>query len=331
MRYTFGEAKRILACAAHVHGGADIGEKINSAVMSLAGLSGWEFMRRLVRIFSASPEFSLPQGVAGLVRACVNGRPASIHGTDYQFLHSGPGDLSSPPHGFHMLRPSDIADIGYHPLAVRPPFPMKLAAVSRYVTEPRPSDGLTRPQPPVVVTGYGPDGSSVRQVLTVSQGSPVDPPDAVYFDNVVFSDVEAVVLDDAVDEYITLFAQLPDGRVVQVGDYHPSDKVPRFHHYRVAGGRGPYDMLVEARIEPLPCISDSDVIPLPSLEPVKYMLLYDANLMMNENQTAQQYLQQAVSWLQSMQTADNTIQTPVVVNNLFDGSQGELSDEYVNL
>lgn len=330
MRYTFGDAKRMLAGAAHVHGGSGMGDKINDAIMALAGLSGWEFMRRLVRIFSATPEFSLPQGMAGLVRVCVNGRPASLHMRDYQFMHSGPGDLGKIPDGFRALASSEVADLGFHPLAVHVHAPFSLAAVSRYVEKEKPGCGR-RPQPPVTISGVGLDGVVVTHRFTVSQGSPSEPPDDMFFDNLKFVDVDSVVLDPATDEYITLFARDAFGHVIQVGDYHPSDKAPRFHHYRVLGCPGPYDMLVEARIEPLPCVSDSDVIPLPSLEPIKYMLLYDANLLMNENQTAQQYLQQAMAWLQNMQVADNTVQTPVVVNTLYDGSSGELSDDYVNL
>ena len=122
MQYTFGQAKQILISAGHSQSGTDLGQKINNAVQALAGLNGSEFLRRLVRISSPSPVFSLPQGVSGLVRVCVNGKPASLHGTDYQFLHSGAGSVTTlsltftnavnRPHGIrverHAFRRSDV-------------------------------------------------------------------------------------------------------------------------------------------------------------------------------------------------------------------------------
>ena len=49
---------------------------------------------------------------------------------------------------------------------------------------------------------------------------------------------------------------------------------------------------------------------------------------MNEMQTAQQYLQQAVQWLQQMQVADNTVQSPVVQNVIFEGSGGDVESSW---
>ena len=328
MRYTFADAKRILATAGMSHSGTDLGEKINNAVLALAGMSGWEFLRRLVRTFSAGPVIALPQGSAGLVRACINGRPASIHATDYQFLHSGPGDLSSVPPGFRMLQKGDIADIGWSAVMTPLPGPTQFAAVSPYVSVEKPGDGY-RPQPPVTVSGVTADGERVSAKYEVIQGDVGTYPALTKFDGPQFASVESVVLGDGTDEHITLFGCSQAGSLFVAGHYHPSIKVPQFHMYQIAPTiPGPYDILAEVRIEPLPCINDEDVVPLPSLEPVKFMLLYDYNLSINEIQTAQQYQQMAVAWLAQMQVTDNTVQTPVVQNVLFEGSPGDLGDGY---
>ena len=102
-------------------------------------------------------------------------------------------------------------------------------------------------------------------------------------------------------------------------------QIPKLRQYRIEAGPGPYDILAEVRIDPLPLIDDDDVIPIPSIEPLKLMMLYESYLILNELTTAQQYMQQAVSWLQQMQVADNTVQAPVVQNTLFEGSGGEIS------
>lgn len=322
--YTFGQAKRMLSRAAYLHGKAPVGDQINDAVMALSGLSGWEFLRRIVRISSATPLLTLPQGVAGLVRVCVNGEPASLHGTDYQFLHSGPGDLEGfMSRGFRLVPGTDVADLGFSPVMIEPPGPVFLAAVSYHGD---------RPQAPVTVSGLSPSGDRITAKLDVEVGEEGVPPDYGWFHNnsgSPFLVINSVVLDEHADDYISLFGMNSSGAIVRFGRYHPSVKVPTFRRYRIKTSRpGPYDILAEVRIDPLPMVNDEDVVPIPSLEPIKLMMLYDVNLAMNEMQTAQQYLQQAVQWLQQMQVADNTVQTPVVQNVIFEGSGGDVESSW---
>ena len=319
--FTFGQAKRMLSRSAYLHGKASVGEQINDAVQALSGLNGWEFLRRIVRTSSATSLLTLPQGVAGLVRACVNGRPASLHGTDYQFLHSGPGDLESYlSRGFRLVPGADIADLGTSPIMPEIVSPVFLAAVSY--------NHGTRPQAPITVSGLSPTGERLTVKFEVGPGTAGLAPEYQQFhanSATPFSSIDSVVLDDAADDYIALFGMTQAGEVQLFGHYHPSVKVPKFRRYRLnTSGRGPYDILAEVRIDPLPLVNDDDVLPIPSLEPIKLMMLYDVNLAMNEMQTAQQYLQQAVQWLQQMQVADNTVQAPVVQNMIFEGSCGDV-------
>ena len=320
--YTFGQAKQLLSRAPYLHGTTDVGEQINNAVAALAGLNGWEFLRRLVRLFSATPVFSLPQGVAGLVRACVNGAPASIHGTDYQFLHSGPGDLDNfLKQGFSLLPPRDVADLGFSPLLYPLESPSVLFATAAHV-----ADG--RPQAPITVSGAATNGARISQKLDVAQLAAGGMPSYEDFygnRDTVFLSVDSVVLDPYADDYISLWGIDSRGGIALLGHYHPDVQVPKFRQYRIkTGGRGPFDILAEVRIDPLPLVNDDDVVPLPSLEPIRLMMLYEHQVAMNELQSAQQYMQQAMQWLQQMQVADNTVQTPVVQNVLFEGSGGDI-------
>ncbi len=329
MNYTFGEAKRILASSAYLRtpagiSEADLGDRINAAVSALAGLSGWQYLRRLVRTFSAGPCFSLPQGAAELVRLCVNGRPASLHGQEYQFLHSGPGDLERyVRHGFCRVPDADVADLGYSPLM----FPLR---GTTFVVPVSPSDSDVGKA--LVITGVDAAGRRVRREVGIVEGDATSYPayDA-FAEEDSFAAIDSVVLPDGAASHITLFGFDAGGDAGILGDYHPQVKVPRFRQYQVAGQRGPMEILAEVRIDPLPCVEDSDVLCVPSLEPVKFMLLHDVNLAMNELQAAQGYLQQAVTWLSQMQVTDNTIQTPVVENVLRGMSNGEIAEEYLNL
>lgn len=327
MTYTFGQAKKMLSTAAYLRGpGDDIGEKINSAVSSLAGLSGWQYLRRLVRTFSAGPCFALPQGAAELVRLCVNGSPASLHGQDYQFLHSGPGDLERYiKRGFSRVPDADVMDAGfsatYYPVC-GPTFICPATA-----------DPENHPQPDVTVTGIDANGRRMKRTIPVVKGSIFEyPAYEAYLQENVFTVVESIVLGDATDRHVVVFGMTPNGVQTILADCHPNVKVPRFRQYRIAGQwKGPFDLLAEVRIDPLPCVEDTDVLQVPSLEPVKFMLLHEVNVAMNEQQAAQGYLQQAVQWLNQMQVTDNTIQTPVVENVLRGMSNGEIAEEYLNL
>lgn len=331
MEFTFADAKRILLAEGFSTSGSDIGQKINDAIQALAGLQGWEFLRRLVRTTSTSPVFSLPQGTVALVRACINGSPASVHPTDYQFLHSGPGDLSKPPHGFVPLGGSDVADAGYSPLMRPLPGPSCFCAVSPFVAVAKPGDH-ERPQPPITIDGMSVTGEHIAVKATVSQGGLDIPPDSKFFDPPWFARVDNVVLDPSTDEPITLYGATEEGDVYLAAHYHPRFKVPKFRLYEIVGHPAPvYDVLAEVRMDPVELVDDTDVLPVRSLEPVKSMLLYSHNLMMNEMQTAEGYKGQAEAWLMKMQVTDNMLQAPTVSNTLYDGSAGELSDEYFNL
>lgn len=320
--FTFGQAKKMLNRAPYVQGMSDVGERINSAITALSGLNGWQFLRRLVRTFSATPVFSLPQGVAGLVRVCVNGKPSSVHGTDYQFLHSGPGDLENfLNRGYKLLRSSDVADLGYSPTMVPVSEPICLVAKAANV------DSGKR-QAPLTVTGLTPNGIRITKKYEVSQGVFGQLPEYAEFEDsssTMFLSIESVVLDSHADEYISLWGMTQNGMTYMLGHYHPSIQVPMFRQYRIESCPGPYDILAEVRIDPLPLVDDNDVVPIPSIEPIKLMMLYETYLTLNELNVAQQYMQQAMAWLQQMQVTDNTVQTPVVQNTLFEGSSGEMS------
>lgn len=321
--YTFGQAKQMLSRAPYLHGTTDVGEQINNAVAALAGLNGWEFLRRLVRLFSATPVFSLPQGVAGLVRVCVNGAPASLRGTDYQFLHSGPGDLDNYlRQGFSLIPTREVADMGFSPLMYPLGSPSVLLATSAGADE-----HTTEPMT-VRVSGYALNGERISRQYDVVQGTPdVAPVYEDFYDNrdTTFMTVESVVLGGNVDDYVTLWGLGSDNSVVLLGHYHPAVKAPKFRQYRIKTARpGPFDILAEVRIDPLPLVNDDDIVPIPSLEPIRLMMLYEHQVAMNELQSAQQYMQQAMQWLQQMQVADNTVQTPVVQNVLFEGSGGDI-------
>lgn len=304
---------------------AALNDDINKAVRGLAGLSGWECLRRTVRFISAGPVFALPQGYAGLVRLCVNGTPTTLRGQDFRFLQSGPGDLRRPPRGFSPVPVRNVVDIGPAPVILEPHAPFGLLAFSDQAPE-----GAA-----LSVTGVRPDGRMVHLEVPVRSFDDYDAPvDGL----ATVAKVEHVVVDGAVD-YVSLYA-VPDVDAdvaedrYQIACYNPEVAVPVFRRYEIPGvppGR-PVEVLAETRIDPVPLVRDTDVVPFESpVEPIEWMVRADWAMKSGEVTQAQNYRSQAMNWLKAREVADDTVQTQVVVNSVYNGSMGEVSEEADNI
>ena len=324
MRYTFGDAKRLLAGTAHSKL-VDVGAKINDAVRALVGANPWEheFLRQTMRISSASPVITLPQGVAGLVRACLNGRPVQLHGTDFKYLSSGPGDIDFDRLGPQYMRldAQEIEDLGTSPVWEQPPPEGGFVAAS--------CKGA-KPQASVTVHAVTTGGDEVAfGVMPTFEGAALE---HHFAHRVKF--IRAIVLDEHADEYIDVHLAGDagaDDRVI--ARCHPSVRIPEFHRYRVnrIHPGTPCEVLAEVQLDPLPLVDDDDVLPFPTLEPIKCMMLYQWNFQNNETAAAEKYMGQALQWLTRFNSAKNTVQTPTVVNVPYNMSMGQLSEWCSNL
>lgn len=321
MQYTFEQACKAIAPAMHAYGTVDAKSAINKAIQALAGMSGWECLRKVVRVISAHPEFALPQGCAGLVRACINGDPVSIRGQDFQFLHSGPGDIRAVPKGYTELPNSNIIDRGYHPIFTDPVTPFKVFAVSTGDSE-----------PPVVLKVVNSNGRIVHcDVDVADSGTDVAafPEDDMAGD---FLQILSVTLDRCASHYLDIYCQDATGQRYLIASCHPEVKVPVFHRYEIQGmTHGPVDILAEVRIDPLPLVEDTDVVPFDTLEPIEWMTQMAWCTKSGELETAQKLSTLAVNWLKAKETVANKVQTILVANSLYKGSLGELSAEAVNI
>lgn len=339
MRYTLEQACERLGHYGESYGVTDsnLVDTVNAAVQALAGLNGWERLRKVVRFFSACPEFALPQGCAGLVRACVNGRPVTMRGQDFRFLQSGPGDeFTRPSSGFSLIPPKNIENDGYGPLIFAPDGEFRLVAFSdRKLDE--------TAEPAVTVRGIDRTGRSVTRVLGMKvfaeyndDGTLVDgtvEPDDAEFDETVFSEVTEVVLGKNAGKYVTLYAKDGCGDVMKVARYHPSVRVPLFRHYHISGLKPgcPIEILAEVRVDPLPLVSPDDVLPFDGVEPIEYMIMYMWKMKSGEVDAARKYKEEAASWLKAQEVADDTVQTSLVVNMGSIGTMGRVSNEAFNI
>lgn len=319
MQYTLGQACRKLSHATHAYGEDDVREAVNDAIQALAGMSGWECLRRTVRIISASPLFSLPQGCAGLTRACLAGRPATLRGQDFEFLHSGPGALNALPRGFSPLAPANIVDRGLQPVEFHPAPGFRLFAVSE-------GEG----EPPLAVKAVDADGN-VRRADVPAQAAA---PDEATPGESAYASVLSVSVDaESAREYVSLWAVQADGSRVRLGTYNPFVAAPSFRAYEVRNAPPcpSYDLLAEVRIDPLPLVEPSDIVPFDSLEPIEWMAQSRWMTRSGEVDAAQKLHALAANWLKAREVAADTVQTSVVFNNLFSASLGEASMDSVNI
>lgn len=341
MQYTLKQAEQALNQYSHAYGVTSVRDSINRAIRALADMSGWECLRKVLRFFSAGPCFALPQGYAGLVRACVNGHPASLHGQDFSFVHSGPGDLTRTPHGFSKVDPTNIRDIGVHPLYVIPQAPFRIIALtdSRNVDE----TGASR-EPAITIKGIDHSGKIVVKCIPMQLApkynkhtgeleSGVEIEDALIPVDTIFSTVTEVTIDSEASDYITLYAEDYATSIrFMIATYHPSVLAPSFRHYEISDvPRGPLNILAEVRLDPLPLIRDTDILPIDTLEPIEWMMMADWKLKASEIDAAQKYQQLAAQWMKAKEVANDTVQTSIVVNNRLAGSMYEISGDAWNI
>lgn len=332
------KARQLLAESTNAYGQSDIRELVNHAISALSGMKGWECLRKVLRFPCIGPRFFLPQGCAGLVRACVNGRPATVRAQDFSFMHSGPGDAVRPPSGFVPVRASNVVDAGVEPVMVEPVGPCRIGAWS-------PVGSPSGAGAHVSLRCLAPDGRCVSVRVPVNEdpvydssgelASGVSLLDGTWSSEPVQTVVEAVLeLPDNYGEYVTLYARdYASGAVYPIAYYNPEVEVPTFRHYRISDipPGMPVEILAEVRLEPLPLIKDTDVLPFSNVNPVEWVIRGDWYMKSGEADTAQKYYSMAAQWLQAQETTDTTVQTAIVVNSRFAGSPGEVSMEAENI
>lgn len=331
MQYTLKQACTALAPLVHDHSAADLVSAINSAVLSLSASDAWDRLRKVIRLRAHGGVFSLPQDAASVVRACVNGTPSSILGQEYRFLTSGPGDLTSVPAGYQPVDPG-VIDLGVYPTMHELPVASHLIA---YI-----SDYADTQQPAFVVTGHLENGELCTVRLEPARKGAIVLSPGLYASSQKFVDITSVVIDGRATTYLYLYAtptplspwSVDDPGIV-IGQYHPEVQVPEFHRYMIPGAKRDktYDLLLEVRVNPLPLVERSDVLPFSSLEPIRYMLEANRYFNLGEIDAGLKYRELALGVLMSTEKTEEKRQTIVVQNMLYQNSLGEMSENYAFL
>lgn len=326
MLTTFGQAKKQLAQFVGAHQLGDVGAAINQAIDELASSRNWQHMRTTRRFTLSGEYFAVPQDIDSVMRVAVDGKPLSIRGGDYEFLHSGPGDLDYVSAGF--APDNGLVDQGY------------------FATMYDSADGsglvcfgtADAPAGDIRVRGRSSTGDVVSGTVPyqkVASLDLIDDPVALTVTPLAgFSYVDKIILPADVGGYVSLYATLA-GVHTFMSRMHPSVRVPEFRRYRLPGFSSEtgatYAVLAEVRLRAMPLVEDDDVLPFNSILPVQYMLTSMWNMSSGEVKTADDYRQRAVALLVNREEVRQEKQGLVVINTLFSGSLGEMSENYDNI
>jgi hypothetical protein len=323
MLTTFGQAKRLLAKHMGSASLSDPGGSINTACEELSYAKNWSELKRTVRLAVSGEWFALPQDYENVIRAAVNGVPSAVHGSDIEFLLSGPGDFDYATAGYAPV--SGIQDTGWHASMYAPRAASTLAFFS-----------TAAPAGKVRVTGHTAAGDSVTEDVAVNAWASVSDIDTMNPATVAvvsvnaFVDVTRVLLPGDASSYISLYG-IASSAFTFLSRMHPSIKVPRFRRYRLPGFSTVedtvYNVLAEVRLKFMPLVDDDDVLPFDSLLPVQYMLRSIWKMDAEDVKGADEYRMRAEASLVRRENTQEERACVVVVNSVYDGSPGQASNE----
>jgi len=331
MKYTFATAKRVLSH--NVSGRAiDVGDAINVALETLCTSQNWLDQKRIVRLTTVDEYIALPQEFSGIVRAAINGVPVSMRRSDYEFLHSGPGDLDYIPAGYSRCSGSSlgIQDLGTHATMYDTEVPMTICAFSTAV-----------PTGPIRIRGRDENGDFVTTTVAINSWAGVDDlgsqdPDAVTATSVVFGNISELILPADTEAYVSIYG-IADSEFYFLSRMHPAEKAAEFRRYRVPVASGlatgeSLHILAEVRMRFTPLVDDDDLIPFDSLLPIQYMLQSLWYNETNEVEQAQKYRALAETHLGRTEETKHTQQGFDIINTLYDESPGgQANYDYYNL
>lgn len=327
VRHTFGQAKQALARFASGYALLDIGSAINTAMDELSqDKRVFSKLRKVMRLNVGSEYFALPQGCGNLIRAAIDGTPVTLQGPEYEFLHSGPGDLDFVDPGWAPLH--GIQRVGVFPTMYALTEVMPLAAVSTAV-----------PAGPLRVRGLDVNGERISETVTVTPVTSLDDelaPEDVTWTTKEFASIESVTVPSDASAYLRLVSVSGGGDIYTLSRMHPKVAIPEFTRYRLPGfsphtTNKTYRVLAEVALQFIPLVDDDEVIPFDSLLPVQYMMQAMASMEAGEVKTADEYRQRAEVLLLRREESELEKQTLHVVNMLYDGSPGEMTDRYNNI
>ena len=315
--------------------------RINEAIERLTDMADFECMRATIRIATDRHTFTLPYNVEKLLHATIDGTPAKIFGTAYQFLSSGIGDLDFREGSGSGFR--DMVDVGEFPTQFDVPFMytaldgtcvdrskqgMQLIAFSTAAQD----VGKT-----IKVRGFAGSGTGDE----VNAG--MDPGEEIKIHkwhggieghlsgywNIHYTASEAhyreitEVLKPETKGYVTLYAVVGDNvdpsktHFSFLAKYHPRQTIPQFRRYSITNckDKGCSSVLALVKLRNVPLVDGDDILPVDSMQALKLMVMAISEENKGNLQGALNFESQAVAVMQKRERARLQADgVPVILN-----------------
>lgn len=326
MTHTFAEAKQALAQFASASGLLDMSAAVNEAISDLTRTRSWQRMRKTLRLtLSGGEYFALPQDCGALIRACVDGTPVTLHGADHEFLSAGPGDYDYVTQGLAPLH--GIQRVGIFPTMYGVSEAAPIVAFSTSV-----------PAGDIKIKAKNADGDIVFLTVPCTQWTGTEDAGTVDVSELTVSasevvEILGVTLPTDAQAYISLYAVVDD-TLCFLSRMHPRIRIPEFTRYRLPGFStetdASYRIIAECGIRFLPLVEDDEPVPFDSLRPIQYVLQSYWNMDSGETRTADDYMARAELAMLKAEGVENTRQSMQIMNPLYTGSNGEVSNDWSN-
>lgn len=286
MRHTLAEARTLVkpfvdsgTCRTEV-----IDARINEALERLLDASEWESLRRLLRLSVVNRTFVMPPMVDKILWVDTNGVPAKVFSSPYQFLSSGPGDLTYQYADATGYR--DVVDLDDH-WSVMYEVPatetgdLNLIALSDGTETEEPELTLLCRDTEHELTGLG--AASTLAIHPIPAGLTLAWTGtwAAALGTAEWSDFTTKHVDrvtkPATVGTIHLLAVNPETLAYyRLGIYYPTETLPQFHRYQLTNfscSGEAVDVLALVRLKFAPLTAADDELPLDGLQALKLMVI----------------------------------------------------------
>lgn len=331
-RYTLADARAI--CAPHVDGGSCdntlIDARINEAISRVLDVAPWYEIMRNMRLMVCKSCIALPSAVESIIAANINGVGGFVFNSMYQYLHSGPGDMSykSWSSGY-----KDLADMGDHfhtmfdvPKAFNDPDdettvvePQGLPLIA--FSTAKADEGRV-----ITVTGIKYNGEQVTEEVTIRRwkGGVEGDIRGTWGDaklpltTALFHEVGRV-RKPVTEGYVTMYAvHVSTKMMFALAKYTPQETEPRFRRYAITnGGNTVKDIQLRVRLRFQPLSDPEDLIPFEQLHTVKLAVMAISEENAKSWEHAQTAFAQAVGLLLKREEAKVTSSgNPVIMDSM---------------
>jgi len=300
---------------------------INEALERLLDLQPWECLKRNIRITTCNNCISLPYEAETVLAVDLNGIPGRAYGQMYQFLASGPGDFATHGGGSGFRDLADMGDQWPTMFDIPTSYPtsdtddvypegMRLAAFS--------TNGADAVLASVTVVGKNFKNEDVTEDVKIQkwhggvEGELQGRWDrSLKLSTNSFKEIIRVLKPET-KGYVCLYAVDPSRDFMfNLAKYHPKQTIPGFRRYRITNkSYGEFtSILAMVRLRHVPLVSDNDILPIDSIQPLKLMVMAITAENAKDAASAATYMGAAQAAMTKREEAKTmTLGTPAILN-----------------